>query len=61
MAERLFVVLRHIHKTPSLATCECCHIKFFTPLELMREPLEADHYLRDKFASHTCRPSLFAS
>jgi hypothetical protein len=61
MAERRLIILKRIQQTPSLATCKCCHLKFFTPLELMREPLEAEGHLREKFASHTCRPSLFAS
>jgi len=58
MAERLFVILRYVHKTPILASCEFCHIKFFTPLELTGKPREAEEHLRDKFASHTCKPSL---
>ena len=58
--ERQFVILKYIHETASLATCGRCHLKFFTPLELIREPLEAENNLRDKFASHKCRPVLFA-
>ena len=61
MAERAFVILKRIHATPSLAACERCHLKFFTPLELMGKPREAEEHLRDKFASHTCKPSYFAS
>ncbi len=58
--ERQFVILKYIHKTASLATCGRCHLKFFTPLELIREPLEAENSLRDKFASHKCQPVPFA-
>jgi len=60
MTERRFVILKYMLKTPRLATCERCHIKFFTPLELMGKPLEAEDHLRGKFADHTCRPSFHA-
>jgi len=57
--ERRFVILKYMGKTPSLGTCDRCQLKFFTPTELMREPLEAEHNLLGKFASHTCQPVPF--
>jgi len=57
MAERRLVILKYMLRTPRLATCAGCHLKFFTPLELLSRPVEAEEHLRDKFAGHTCRPS----
>jgi hypothetical protein len=59
-ADSRFVILKYVHKTPSLATCERCNIKFFTPSELMGRSLQAEDHLREKFASHTCKPSVTA-
>src|ERR1035441_10886035 len=36
-----FVILKHMGKTPSMASRERCHIKFFTPLDLIKNPLKA--------------------
>src|SRR2546427_10749651 len=33
-------------KTPSMATCERCHVKFFTPLELIPHPVKARENLQ---------------
>jgi hypothetical protein len=49
------VFLQYAGKTPSLAGCAKCHLKFFTPQELMRQPEAAAQYLREKFALHTCK------
>jgi hypothetical protein len=51
MAERPLVILRRSNKTPVLAMCENCSLKFFTPRELAR-PVEAEKYLQQKFNSH---------
>ncbi len=59
-SERRFVILNYMRMTPSLATCERCHLRFVTPLELIKEPLEAEHHLRGKFARHSCQPVPFA-
>lgn len=59
MDELRFVILKQVRKTPSMATCECCHVKFFTPLERIEEPEEAEAYLREKFASHACSGDLW--
>jgi hypothetical protein len=58
--ERRFVILKYMRVTPSLATCDRCHLKFFTPLDVIRDPLDAEQNLRGKFASHTCLPVPFA-
>ena len=60
MRERRFLILKYMQKTPSLATCEGCHVKFFTPLDLMGESRKAEEHLLDKFASHKCKPGFFA-
>jgi len=42
-------------QTPFLATCERCHLKFFTPLGLSDKPIEAEQNLRNRFEIHKCR------
>lgn len=49
------VFLQYAGKAPSLAGCAKCHLKFFTPPELMRQPEAAAQYLRRKFSLHTCK------
>lgn len=56
MLERRFLILKYMGKTPFLATCERCHLKFFTPRELGRKPVEADQNLRNRFEIHKCLP-----
>jgi hypothetical protein len=55
MPERRFAILKYSGKTPSLATCELCHLKFFTPSELKNNIVEAEMYLREKFEWHECK------
>jgi len=55
MAERRLVMLKHVGKTPVLATCEKCHIKFLTPRELTYLPAEAEENLWQRFNSHKCK------
>jgi hypothetical protein len=55
MAERRLVILKHSGKTPTLAMCERCQLKFFTTRELTRRPAEAEENLREKFKSHECK------
>jgi hypothetical protein len=55
MAERRLVILKLVGKTPVLAMCERCQIKFFTPRELTNLPAEAEHNLWHKFNSHECK------
>jgi hypothetical protein len=49
------VFLQFADKSPSQAGCSKCHLKFFTPSQLMRQPQAAVEYLREKFALHTCK------
>jgi hypothetical protein len=49
------VFLQYAGETPSLAGCAKCHLKFFTPQELMKQPEAAAEYLREKFSLHTCK------
>ncbi|MGA2005042.1 MAG: hypothetical protein ABSG70_16775 [Terriglobales bacterium] len=49
-----FVILKHMGKTPSMATCARCHIKFFTPLDLLKSPQKAVENLLDQFGRHKC-------
>ena len=53
--EPRFVILKHIGEMPSMATCTRCHLKFFAPLELLRDAEQAERQLRDKFVRHECR------
>src|SRR2546423_9969457 len=41
MLERRLLFLKYMGTTPFLATCERCHLKFFTPRELGGKPVEA--------------------
>jgi hypothetical protein len=54
MAERRLVILMYSGKTPSLAMCDACHLKFFAPRDLMNKPVDAEMYLREKFTWHEC-------
>jgi hypothetical protein len=58
MPERRFAILKYSGKAPSLAACEFCHLKFFTPSELKNNPVEAEMYLREKFQWHECKVGL---
>jgi hypothetical protein len=55
MAERRLTILAYIDKTSSFAACDKCHLKFFTPKELTKQPAEADANLRQKFEMHECK------
>lgn len=55
MAERRLVLLQLSGKTPVLAMCESCRLKFFTPRELTHQPAEAEGTLQQKFNSHQCK------
>ena len=49
-----FAILKRLGKTPSLAMCRKCEIKFFTPQELMNDARGAEVYLWRRFMSHRC-------
>ena len=53
-AERKFVILKHVRKVPSLASCSHCQRKFFTPNSYSNDPIGAEQYLLDKFEIHRC-------
>ena len=53
------VFLQYVGKTPPLAGCAKCRLKFFTPEQLMRQPKAAAQYLREKFVHHTCKSEIF--
>jgi len=55
MLERRLLILKYMGETPFLATCERCHLKFFTPRELGRKPVDAEQNLRNRFEMHMCR------
>jgi len=55
VTERRLVILRYAGKTPSFAECACCHLKFFTPPELNKDPVRAEENLRHKFDTHKCK------
>lgn len=54
MAERSFVILKYVNKTPALASCTKCQRKFFTPNTYNRDPVAEEQYLRNKFDHHDC-------
>jgi len=49
-----FAVLRYREKTPVLAACTFCQLKFLTPAGMMNDPVAADEYLWRKYISHRC-------
>ena len=53
-AERTFVILKHVNKTPSLAACSKCQRKFFTPNTYYNDRSGAELYLQKKFDLHRC-------
>ena len=58
MGDLELVFLQYVGKTPSLAGCAKCRLKFFTPQQLMRQPEAAAQYLREKFVHHTCKSEI---
>jgi hypothetical protein len=53
-AERTFVILKHVNRVPSLASCTRCQRKFFTPRAYQGDPVGAEQYLLGKFEQHKC-------
>jgi len=50
-----FKILKWRDRTPLLAECERCHLKFITPEPMLRyDPQDVEHYLREKHKYHTC-------
>jgi len=50
-----FVILKYEEKTPSMAMCWNCKLKFFTPRTRANTPAEAERYLWDRFINHECQ------
>lgn len=59
MGDLRLVLLQYVDKTPSLAGCANCYLKFFTPQQLLTQPEAAAKYLQEKFALHTCKWEIF--
>jgi hypothetical protein len=55
MNEQGFVIIKREQKTPSLAMCQRCEIKFFTPRELSSDPIKAEAFLWNRFSDHKCK------
>ena len=51
--------LKYVGKTPSLAGCVRCHLKFFTPEHFLKNAEAAGEYLRLKFSLHVCKWDVF--
>jgi hypothetical protein len=52
--ERGYSVLKYRDKTPILAACARCQLKFFTPSEMMNDWMAASDYLWKKHYTHQC-------
>jgi len=50
-----FKVLQYRVRTPILAGCESCHLKFLTPSDKMDDADEAEKYLWEKYILHDCK------
>src|SRR5262245_4073746 len=55
MNQPAFVILKYQEKTPSMAMCGNCKLKFFTPRTRGNTAAEAESYLWDRFVNHKCR------
>jgi len=50
-----FKILKWRDRTPLLAGCERCQLKFITPAPMLRDdPPAVEYYLREKYAYHVC-------
>jgi hypothetical protein len=58
--ERRFVIVKHVGKVPSTASCAKCQRKFFAPPTFVRDAVGAAEYLGYKFHVHGC-PETIAS
>lgn len=61
MQDSDFVILKREHQTPSLAMCQRCKIKFFTPRELTDKRNEAENFLWGRFVEHKCHVAALQS
>ena len=49
-----FSILKYCGQSAAIATCQRCHLKFFTPAKVMQEGFGAEEYLRKKYNEHWC-------
>jgi hypothetical protein len=63
MPERTFRILAYVDKVPSMASCNKCQRKFFTPGGMFRrDAVGAEEYLGEEFVERQCskpRPARF--
>ena len=59
MSNLELLFLKYAGKTPSLAGCAKCQLKFFTPRRFLKNPEAAFEYLRLKFSLHECKWDIF--
>jgi hypothetical protein len=50
-----FKVLKYELRTPIVAGCERCHLKFLTPSDKIHDADAAEKYLWEKYILHDCR------
>jgi hypothetical protein len=53
-----FKVLTYRVRTPILAECERCHVKFLTPSDKMHDADAAERYLWEKYGLHDCKKTV---
>jgi len=53
-AERTFLILKHVYKTPSLAACSKCQREILYTNSYFNDRIGAEHYLQEKFDLHFC-------
>lgn len=56
-----FIVLKYSERTPTLAMCRKCKVKFFAIHASIHDPIGAQQYLWDKFNAHNCKVEEFPS
>ena len=48
-------MLKYQERTPTLAMCRRCKVKFFAVHASVHDPIGAEQYLWARFAAHNCR------
>lgn len=61
MDEQGFVILKREGKTPTLAKCAGCQLKFFTLSKFIKDPLKAEAFLWNRYAGHLCRARMIGT
>lgn len=60
MNEGGFLILTYTGKTPSMAMCQMCELKFFLPIPFEGTSAGAEDHLRQKYADHRCKLTVAA-